>query len=216
MKILICVPCMDQVAAQFAQSLAMLRKDEEETSVMFEISSLIYNARNHMAEQSVKMDFDATLWIDSDMVFDPMLLSDLLKTRRETGAEIVTAVCYRRRPPYTPTIFKKLDIHEDTQTADFAEYGIEELPKEPFEIEGCGMAATLVDTSVYLDVLSKYGSCFSPIGKNGEDAAFCWRARECGNKIVADPRIRIGHVGQMIVYKEMCKAYAESKKNGGV
>lgn len=34
MKILICVPCMDQVAAQFAQSLAMLRKDEEETSLL--------------------------------------------------------------------------------------------------------------------------------------------------------------------------------------
>ena len=78
------------------------------------------------------------------------------------------------------------------------------------------MAATLVDTSVYLDVMAKYGHCFAPIGHNGEDTAFCWRARQCGNKIVADPSIRMGHVGQVIVTKEMCKAYQDSKKNGGV
>lgn len=215
MKILICVPCMDQVAAQFAQSLAMLRKDEEETSIMFEISSLIYNARNHMAQKAVEMEFDATLWIDSDMVFDPMLLSDLLRTRKETGAEIVTAICYRRRPPYTPTIFTKLDIKPD-ESADFEQLDVDDIPKKPFEIEGCGLAATLVDTSVYLDVMAKYGNCFAPIGSNGEDAAFCWRARQCGNKIVADPSIRMGHVGQMLVYKEVCKAYKESNKNGGV
>lgn len=157
MKILICVPCMDQVAAQFAQSLAMLRKDEEETSVMFEISSLIYNARNHMAEQAVKMEYDATLWIDSDMVFDPTLLSQLVRTKKETGAEIVTAICYRRRPPYTPTVFTKLDIREDG-TADFEQLDVDNIPKKPFEIEGCGLAATLVDTSVYLDVMAKYGT----------------------------------------------------------
>lgn len=215
MKILICVPCMDQVAAQFAQSLAMLRKDEEETSVMFEISSLIYNARNHMAEQAVKMEYDATLWIDSDMVFDPTLLSQLVRTKKDTGAEIVTAICYRRRPPYTPTVFTKLDIREDG-TADFEQLDVDNIPKKPFEIEGCGLAATLVDTSVYLDVMAKYGHCFAPIGHNGEDTAFCWRARQCGNKIVADPSIRMGHVGQVIVTKEMCKAYQDSKKNGGV
>lgn len=216
MKILICIPCMDQVSAHFAQSLAMLRKDDEEVSIAFEISSLIYSARNHMSHQAVEAEYDATLWIDSDMVFDPTLLSQLLRTKKETGAEIVTAVCYRRRPPYTPTIFKKLDIHEEDGSADFEQYDVDDIPKEPFEIEGCGLAATLVDTSVYLDVLAKYGNCFAPIGNNGEDTSFCWRARQCGNKIVADPSIRMGHVGQMIVMKEMCKAYKASKKNGGV
>lgn len=212
MKILICVPCMDQVSAHFCQSLAMLRKDQEETSIMFEISSLIYNARNNMANAAIKAEADATLWIDSDMVFDPLLLHDLLRTKKETGAEIVTAICYRRRPPYTPTLFKTLEIHED-QTADFTQYELDEIPKKPFEIAGCGLAATLVDTSVFLDVLAKYGNCFAPIGNNGEDTAFCWRARQCGNRIFADPSIRMGHVGQMIVTKEVCMAY--NKQNGG-
>lgn len=204
MKILICVPCMDQVSAHFCQSLAMLRKDEEETSILFEVSSLIYSARNSMANAAIKMEADLTLWLDSDMVFDPLLLSDLLRTKKDTGAEIVTAVCYRRRPPFSPCVYKTLDINAD-QSADYTLF--DEIPRKPFEVEGCGLAAALVDTGVFVDVLAKYGNCFAPIGSNGEDTSFCWRARQCGNRIVADPRIRIGHVGQMIVTRETYQAY---------
>ena len=204
MKILICIPCMDQVPALFCQSLAMLTKTEE-CAIAFEMSSLIYTARNHMAKAAVEMEADLTLWLDSDMTFSPDLLIRLLETRRKTGAEIVTGVYYRRRAPYTPVLFDKLEINEEDQSADFSDF--EDVPKDVFEVGGCGLGCALIDTSVFLDVFAKYGNCFAPIGNNGEDAAFCWRARKCGNKIVADPKIKLGHVGQAVIGAETYAAY---------
>lgn len=208
MKTLICIPCMDQVPALFARSLAMLQKTGD-VAIAFEMSSLIYAARDNLAMQAIQMEADRALWIDSDMVFDPDLLVRLSKTMDETKAEIVTGVCYRRRPPYTPTLFKTLDINPETKLAKFTEF--DEIPKDPFEIEGCGLAACLVDTSVFLDVQGKYRAMFEPIGHNGEDSAFCWRARQCGNRIIADPGPAIGHCGQTIITGDIWQAYKEAK-----
>lgn len=209
LKILICVPCMDQVPALFCQSLSMLTKTDN-CAIAFEMSSLIYTARNHMAKAAVDMEADLTLWLDSDMVFSPDLLIRLLETMRKTGAEIVTGVYYRRRAPYTPVLFDKLEINVEDESADYSEFT--DIPNDVFEVGGCGFGACLVDTGVYLDVQSKFGNCFSPIGNNGEDAAFCWRARQCGNKIVADPKIKLGHVGQAVIGAD---TYAAFRAAGG-
>ena len=75
-KILIAVPCMDSVAAQFAQALAMLEKVGG-CLVSFVIGSLIYNSRNDLARQAMKMDCTHILWLDSDMVFPPETLKYL-------------------------------------------------------------------------------------------------------------------------------------------
>ena len=53
-KILICVPSGDMVAAGFAQSLAMLQKGGNETAIMFQVGSLIYDARNKLAKEAIK------------------------------------------------------------------------------------------------------------------------------------------------------------------
>ena len=76
-KILICVPTMDMVAAGFAQSLAMLQKGGHETAIMFEVGSLIYEARNKLARQAIKMGADYTMWFDSDMIFQPEQIAPL-------------------------------------------------------------------------------------------------------------------------------------------
>lgn len=207
MKILICIPCMDSVPTMFCQSLAMLTKTDD-CAIGFEMSSLIYTARNHMANMAIKMEADLTLWLDSDMVFKPDLLLRLLEAREKTGAEIVTGVYYRRRAPYTPVLFDKLVINEKDQTADFSDF--KEIPKEPFEVGGCGLGCALIETGVFIDVLAKFGNVFAPIGNNGEDAAFCWRARECGNKIIAIPSIKLGHVGQAVIGAETFEAYKEA------
>ena len=57
-KILICIPSMDMVATGFCQSLAMLQKAGHEVSIMFQVGSLIYDARNRLAKQAIKMGAD--------------------------------------------------------------------------------------------------------------------------------------------------------------
>lgn len=205
MRILIAVPCMDSVPSQFAQSLATLNKVEE-CVVAFQMGSLIYNSRNYLATAAVKMEADYVLWLDSDMVFSSDVLQRLWKDRDK--GDIITGVYYRRVEPYKPVLFSKLSIENDQcQWEDYNDFPEDRI----FEVEGCGFGCVLTPTNVFVDVINRFGNMFSPIGGVGEDLSFCWRARQCGFKIVADPSIQLGHVGHYVIDKGFYDVYAKAK-----
>jgi len=199
-KILICVPCMDMVASGFAQSLAMLQKDGNETAIMFECGSLIYDARNKLAKQAIKMQADYTMWLDSDMIFKPDTMVRLLAH----DAPIVSGAYFRRSPPYHLVAFDKCD-------AETREWTDLPLPTETVKCGGVGFGCVLVRTDVLFEVAAKYKTWFEPMNGFGEDLSFCYRARECGFDILLDPTITCGHVGHIVVNEDFYKAYA----NGG-
>ena len=216
-KILIAVPCMDQLPAQFAHSLATLTSygiEDTQISVWFNLGSLIYTSRNEIAKKALLDEADLVMWFDSDMVFNPDTMINMLK-HIDAGHDMVTGIYYRRTPPFTPTIFKTMDIDEDKQEAVWTEF--DKIPTEPFEVAACGFGCVLMRTEIFVSVFGKFGNMFSPIGNVGEDIAFCWRARECGYKILADPSISLGHVGHTIITKEFYDTYQmqlERKKDG--
>lgn len=201
MKILIAVPCMDHVPTPFCQSLALIQKIGDCT-LMMQSGSLVYASRDTLATLSVTKEFDYVLWLDSDMVFKPDTLIRMMDTLQKNDLDILTGLCFRRVPPYTPTLFDKLEM--DGDKCIHTEF--DEIPEELFEVGGCGFAAVLMKTDVFLDVSAKFGAMFTPIGSNGEDASFCMRARECGYKIYCDPKIVIGHVGNIVVDDVFYKA----------
>lgn len=206
-KILIAIPSMDSVPARFAHSLALLRKVGK-CAITFEIGSLVYTARNNIALRAIEMDADYVLWLDSDMVFEPDLLERLLEDLDKYDADMVTGVYFRRVPPFTPTLFDQLDISGDlTKWTEF-----ETLPDEVFEVGGCGFGCVLMKSDVLFDVQGKFMNCFAPLGNTGEDLAFCWRARQCGYKILADPKILCGHVGNTIITKDFFDNYRPKAK----
>lgn len=194
MKILIAIPCMDHVPTPFCQSLALIQKVGDCT-LMMRSGSLVYASRDTLATLSVTREFDYVLWLDSDMVFKPDTLIRMMDTLQKNDLDILTGLCFRRVPPYTPTLFDKLEM--DGDTCIHTEF--DEIPEELFEVGGCGFACVLMKTDVFLDVQGKFNALFAPIGTNGEDASFCMRARECGYKIFCDPKIVIGHVGNIVV-----------------
>lgn len=200
-KILICVPCMDMVASGFAQSLAMLQKGGNETAIMFQVGSLIYDARNKLAKQAIKMQADYTMWFDSDMIFQPDTMIRLL----EHNAPIVSGAYFRRSPPYHLVAFDKCNT-EEREWSDLP------LPTETVKCGGVGFGCVLVRTDVLLEVAAKYGTWFEPMNNFGEDLSFCYRARQCGYDILLDPSISCGHVGHIVVNEDFYKAYAEGKK----
>lgn len=207
MKVFIAVPCMDQLPARFAQSLAMLRKYDN-TVVNFQIGSLVWDSRNKLAQTAIQYEADYMLWLDSDMVFGPDLLERLMKTKKESGADIVTGLYFRRNPPYTPVIYETLKLAGEG--ASWTEF--KELPKEPvFPVEGCGFGAVLVPTDVCMSVLAKYGTMFGMVNNLGEDLSFCIRATECGYSIVCDQTIPLGHVGNMLITKEFYETYKSGR-----
>lgn len=216
-KVLIAVPCMDQLPAQFAHSLATLTSygiEGVSISVYFNLGSLVYTSRNEIAKRALLDEADLVMWFDSDMVFNPDTLQKLIALIDE-GHDMVTGIYYRRTPPFTPTIFKTMDIDEPAGAAKWTEF--EEIPEEPFEVAACGFGCVLMRSEIFVSVFAKFGNMFSPIGNVGEDISFCWRARECGYKIFADPSISLGHVGHTIITKDFYKNYQltlEKNKEG--
>ena len=206
-KTLIAIPCMDQVPALFAQSLALLAKPEDAVLAM-KMGTLIYTSRNDLANMAIQNGSDYIFWMDSDMTFPQDALLRMIDTLEENNLDILTGLYFRRVPPYTPVLFDRLEMNGNI--CSWSEF--HSIPAGLFEIGGCGFGCLLMRTDVFFDGQARYGNMFTPIGNNGEDIAFCVRAREMGYKIMCDPSIRCGHVGYVQVTDEFFKAYNGGKK----
>ena len=192
---------MDMCHARFAQSLAMLDKVGE-CQVSFIMNSLIYDARNKFCQQAIEGEFDYILWLDSDMVFPSYVLQQFMQDDKD----IVAGLYFRRNYPFTPVAFSELRRENGVlQMKD-----LEEWPDKMFEVDGVGFGCVLMKTDVFYDVQGRFGNMFAPIGNNGEDVAFCWRARQCGYKIFCDPSLICGHVGYSVVDDQFFKAFSEN------
>ena len=204
MKVFIAVPCMDQVPAPFCQSLALLQKTGECTLAM-QSGSLIYTSRNTLATNAIQMEADYVLWLDSDMVFKPDTLIRMMDTLQKNDLDILTGLYFRRVPPYSPVLYDRIEIED--RICDWSEF--KRIPDGLFEVGACGFGCVLMKTDVFFDVQSKFGNMFAPIDNNGEDIAFCWRARQCGYKVICDPSVLCGHVGYSVVDGQFYKAFHE-------
>lgn len=200
MKTLIAVPCMDQVAAPFAQSLATIRRVGE-SMVSFLIGSLVWDSRNALSKIALQTKADYVLWLDSDMIFPSDVMEKMIKHMKD-GKDIVSGLYFKRRPPFEPVIYKTL-------TPDHAE----KLPNYPrdtvFEVEGVGLGCCMMSTKVLRDILLDGEDWFSQIGNFGEDLSFCLRAKKLGYKIYCDSTIKCGHIGQVIVDEGVWDAQSE-------
>lgn len=194
MKVLIAVPCMEQVAAEFAQSLATLNK-RGECAVSFVIGSLIYDSRNKLAKQALAMGADVLVFFDSDMTFSADTLERLLK-HIEDDKDIVSGLYFKRRPPYTPVLYKSLEANGKAE--DFVDYPQNSL----FKVEGCGFGCVAINTKVLYEIALSCGNWFEPLEHYGEDLSFCYRAKQRGIDIYCDSSIKLGHIGHAVITEE--------------
>ena len=209
MKTMVCIPCQDRIHTEFVKSLIRLQPKGETFTALTE-GTLVYKSRDDMAERAVAEETDYTLWLDSDMVFPSTLMIDLMEDMK--GRDMVTGVCHMRREPYKPCIWKSLKkglLPEENQIEGYDDYPRDRI----FEIEGCGMACTMMRTDVLKTVAEECHDWFSPLPGYGEDLAFCIRARKCGFKIHCDPKLQIGHKAATIVTDETFQAF---RKAGGL
>lgn len=198
---------MDQLPAQFAHSLATLTSygiEDTEISIWFNLGSLIYTSRDQIAKKALLDEADLVMWFDSDMVFNPDTLKKMLE-HIDNGADFVTGIYYRRTAPFSPVAFKTMELNEDGTAFTWDEF--DKIPDGLFEVGACGFGCVLMKSEIFVAVFSKFGQMFTPIANCGEDIAFCWRARQCGYKILADPSIGLGHVGHTVITKEFFKNY---------
>ena len=200
MKLLIGVPTTDFVHVEFLKSLSALilrlKDDGINFELMIESGTLVYAARERIAHKAINDHFTHVLWLDSDMVFSPDILEDLMFS----GKDFVSGVYQARRKGYASVIFTKLDFGEIDGVAHFER--CEDYPKETFEIAGCGFGCVLIKTEILSSVCFNKGVCFTPTPNFGEDLAFCKRATDLGFKIYCEPSVVCGHIGHIAIYPE--------------
>lgn len=194
MKLLIAIPTLDYMHSEFVECLIKLTRYLEQDNVDFEVciksGTLVYHARDLLATKARQEFFTHVLWLDSDMIFNEEVVDDLMFHDKE----YVTGIFHARRPPHLACSFKSLNPIERFSCADY--------PEGLFEIAGSGLACTLMSVHVLQKVWERYGTCFMPTPALGEDLAFCERVGNCGIKMYADPSVRIGHIGHIVINAE--------------
>lgn len=219
-KTLIAVPAHEMVHARFTESLMNLDKPAGTGFAMI-TNTLIYTARNLIAQEAVKAGFDRVLWIDSDMIFPPDTLIRLSADLDE-GRDLVSALCFTRRETSVPCIHSDLtwEVKPDGWVETNA-YIYEDYPRDQvFEVAGCGFGCVMTSAELLKRMIDKYGAPFYPLMGMGEDTTFCFRARQDGEKMYCDSRIKIGHIGSKVFNEEnyqlgkiAAATYERNKKN---
>ena len=191
-RLLIAIPTTDYVPADFVKSLAKLQQELGRRGVAYDVEvqsgTLVYIARNRLANKAINDRYTHVLWIDSDMVFNDKVYEDLM----DVGKEMVCGAFVSRRPPYGPCIYTSIEENAIEKVKDF---GI-----NPFRVDGCGFALVLTSVELLQAVTQKYGTCFQPTPYYGEDLAFCWRVKQLGREIWCEPTVRPGHIAHVPVY----------------
>lgn len=190
MKLLIAIPALDYIHANFVKCLLSLTAHLDEEKVNYTVNlvtnTLVYTARERLVGQAINDGFSHVLWIDADMIFEPEMFDDLL----DVGKPIVTGRFVCRRQPFVPCQFTDID---EIQRC-------EEYPLNPFRIDGTGLAFTLVTADALRAVFKQYGTCFTPLPGLGEDIAFCKRCKEMGIEIWCEPTVQVGHISHIPIY----------------
>lgn len=207
MKLLIGIPTMDFVHVEFMKCLCALiqRLRDKHVDFTLDINSgtLVYLARERIAHRAINEEYTHVLWLDSDMIFTPDILDDLMFS----GKGFVTGIYHARRKGYASCIFKSIEINKIER--------FETYPAETFEIAGCGFGCVLVETEILKSVCLNKGTCFTPMKYLGEDIAFCQRARELGYKLWCEPSVVCGHIGHIAIYPEDHELWKTTISNYG-
>lgn len=208
MKTLIAIPCMETIPTVTVKSLLAL--DHDGVEFCFSMNSLVYDARNSLAEKACKNGFDRIMWIDSDMVFEPDLYNRL-SARLDEGYDFVTGLYFSRKMPIVPIIYKEVKFLEEDgrQIPKSTEYS--DYPKDAlFQIQACGFGGCMMTTKMLLDIGKKFGLPFSPVLGFGEDLSFCIKAQQAGYDLLCDSSIKLGHMSHCIVHES---DYLKGAKN---
>lgn len=203
MKTLIAVPCFDMIHTGFVKSFIDLEKPDG-TAYAFITNTLIYEARNMIAQKSIEEGFDRVLWLDSDMII-PQDALIMLNADMDTGKDFVCGLYFTRKPPVNPVVCDNIfrRVKEDGEVESAASSYINYPKDSLFEIAGAGFGCVMTSADLLKRLVERYGAPFTPMMGMGEDLSFCLRATCIGAKMYCDSRVKCGHIGQTVFDEEM-------------
>lgn len=148
------------------------------------------------------IDYDALMWIDSDMVFRPEDFFSLLESPHD-----VTAGLYMMEDLTNFAAVEKWDAGAFAEKGSFKFMNPDDIKDAPqyMPVVYTGMGWMLIRKGVVESI--KYPWFFSPLEQitdtivdmNSEDVSFCRAIAAAGHTIHVDTKIRVGHQKMMII-----------------
>ena len=195
-KVLIAVPALDTMPTQTAYCMLTMKRDCP-SRFSFIVRASCHDARNLLAREAIESGADRVLWIDSDMVFDDDLMIRLGEDL-DAGWDMVCGLYFNRELPVTPVIYKAIEM-----TTGKAEPYLDYPRDEVFTIAGCGFGAVMMNTALLTRADTFKTGPFTLLPHLSEDLSFCKRAAEIGARMACDSRVKVGHVGQIVIGEQL-------------
>lgn len=182
-NIAICIPTSGHLHWRFAADLMSLNLPFK-TRVLWQVRTMIATARNTLVQQALS-DPNCThiLMLDDDMTFDSELIVELIKR----NVDIIGALAFKRTGNFEPCVF----IASGDKFTPI-------LPKIPVELDAIGSAGLMVKREVYEKIGHPYFETYYNVDGTvtGVDIDFSKKVKKAGFKIVCDPSILMGHIGE--------------------
>jgi hypothetical protein len=193
-SVMIAVPAMEMVNAEFAQHLTMAAANMVAHGIKincaFNIGSVITIARRNLVEIFLKSDFDYIFWVDSDMKFPIDTPIRLLKRNKP-----IVGANYRRRRFPNPNFtgmsgsagnfqeFQTTDNSPAMELIDVLPHGLVLVKREVYE--------TIPQPHYLQEFIPEHNL------EIGEDIFFCQRAQKAGYEIWCDQELsrEVAHIG---------------------
>ncbi len=193
MKITLAVPTNRRVNPETAQCLLELvaQGGYDFHIVIAEEGYTVAENRNYITFKALNNESEYLMMVDDDMTFEPDTLKKLLAVEKD-----IVGVAYHPRTD-SGKITKYLDeIHAVVlEETDDPKY------KKPFKCHATGTGIILIKCEIFKQIprpwfMFEYydtGQC-----SKGEDWYFCEKAKEHGFETWTEPRIKVGHLGEII------------------
>jgi hypothetical protein len=201
-SILFCTPCYGGMitASHFCSCLnlkeELTQKGVPHDWLIGKNDSLITRIRNEMTATFIASNHSHLFWIDADIEFLPEDVAAVWNLEADIGVGVYA--------------MKKPDKQWFAAWKDGALVKDLDQFKGPIEVDYAGTGFMCISRCVFEKLAKTTSSYEGPDGRvhafymtplhddglESEDYHFCRLAREAGYKIMMDPKVRLGHVGQ--------------------
>lgn len=164
-------------------------------------------AREKLAENALKQDFDFILMMDNDMLYPiDFIECMLLDMEQNPHIDILAPLAFMRNPPHYAVMYiVEEGYNGETKKEYYVNKFVKDYPKDKLvECDAVGFGAALIRTSLLKKMRPPF---FMSTTGSGEDVWFCYSAKkQAGARVFMDTRIKLAHLGNSIVIDE---AYRE-------
>jgi len=192
-KVMIAIPYTKFIETDCWQSILNLtRPDGVEAFINTFARYSAAQARNISIKTALEQAYDYILFVDSDQIIPADTLVKLMAVDADMSVGWTPMAVNR---PETNIAIYNLEYRR------FDFYKQDELPKEVFEVGGCGFAVNLLKLESFKGADYPY-FVFTEY-PNGdlltEDLYFCLKMKEKGLSIKCEPSLRAGHIKRIVI-----------------